>query len=77
MRVEQARRLGCPITDFTALRELPDGVSFAGDGAILEGVQAVAPDRSFRFGSISGKLTEAQQMRWNDYNNQQQADEPG
>jgi len=61
----------CPITDFSAARDLPDGLSFTGNGDFLEGILAVAPDKNFRFDSISGGITEAQEDLWMTYVKQQ------
>ena len=65
----------CPITDFSAARDLPDGLSFTGNGDFLEGILAVAPDKQFRFDSISGGMTDAQEDLWMSYIAQQRAGE--
>ncbi|MGI4870291.1 MAG: SMI1/KNR4 family protein [Janthinobacterium lividum] len=67
--------VGCPITDFSAARELPNGLSFAGDGTFLEGILAVAPDKGFLFNSMSGDMTEAQEALWDAYLERQRANE--
>ena len=62
---------GCPITDFSAARDLPNGLSFSGDGDFMEGVLAVASDKGFRFDSITGRLTDAQEKLWMSYSKAQ------
>ncbi|MDJ0367769.1 SMI1/KNR4 family protein [Hymenobacter sp. H14-R3] len=66
---------GCPITDFSAAPELPNGLSFSGNGDFLEGILAVAPDKGFRFGSISGGLTDSQRELWMSYTKKQRAEQ--
>jgi cell wall assembly regulator SMI1 len=65
----------CPITDFSAARDLPDGLSFTGNGDFMEGILAVAPDKQFRFDSISGSITDAQEEHWMSYVERQRAEE--
>jgi cell wall assembly regulator SMI1 len=65
----------CPITDFSAAHDLPDGLSFTGNGDFLEGILAVAPDKQFRFDSISGEMTDAQEDLWMNYVEQQRAEQ--
>lgn len=74
-RLRYVELTGCPITDFSAARELPDGLSFTGDGEFLEGILAVAPDKGFRFDSISGNITEAQEELWMTYLERQRAEQ--